>query len=71
MPPASTGLMESWEMPATFETRLVTWLLTCEATNDSACLICRSGGLFALASVVVPNASRLMMSAAGNEGSEE
>ena len=36
MPPASTGLMESWEMPATFETRLVTWLLTCDATSDSA-----------------------------------
>jgi hypothetical protein len=44
VPPASTGLMESWEMPATFETRLVTWLLTCEATSDSACLVCRQRG---------------------------
>src|ERR1700761_4711703 len=71
VPPANTGLIESCEMPATFETLLVTWLLTCEATNDSAAWFAGVEGLFALASVVVPNARRLMMSAAGKDGSEE
>jgi len=33
---ARTGLMESCEIPAIFEKRLVTWLETCDATSDSA-----------------------------------
>jgi hypothetical protein len=34
--PARTGLMESCEIPATLETRLVTWLETWLATRVSA-----------------------------------
>src|ERR1700753_4301311 len=70
VPPANTGLMDSCEIPATLETRLVTWLLTCDATKDSAAWL--AGVVFcALASVVEPKASRLMISAAGNAGSDE
>ena len=58
-------------MPATFETLLVTWLLTWDATSDAAAWFAGVEGLAALASVVEPNASRLMMSAAGSDGSEE
>ena len=36
VPPCSTGLMESCEIPATLEMRLVTWLETWDATSDSA-----------------------------------
>ena len=67
--PARTGLMDNCEMPATLETRLVTWLDTCEATSDSAAWLV-GVGLALLASVVCPKASRLMISAEGSAGSE-
>src|SRR5580700_10124205 len=67
--PASTGLIESCEIPAIFETRLVSWLETCDATSDSAAWFA-GVALALLASVVCPNASRLIISASGSAGSE-
>src|ERR1035438_4025912 len=49
--------------------RLVTWLETWEATSDSAAWLA-GVALAVLASVVCPNASRLMMSADGSAGFE-
>src|SRR5215475_8801748 len=69
--PANTGLIDNCEIPATFEIRLVTWLDTCDATSDSAVWLVLVLALFtAAASVVCPNASRLMMSACGSAGSD-
>src|SRR5664279_1146112 len=68
-PPPNPGSIDSCEIPAIFDTRLVTWLLRLEAIVDCAlmladCVFC------ALASVVLPNAMRLMISTGGRDGSE-
>src|SRR5512143_3627319 len=68
--PPSTGSIDSCEMPATFDSRLVTVLLTCVATRACAPSIPGGLGFAACASVVLPRATRLMMSAGGSAGSE-
>src|SRR5436305_2711647 len=66
----NSGSIESWEIPATFSKRLVTWLLTCDATSDSAPRLPGGVGFAADAAVVLPKAIRLMMSDGGKEGTE-
>ena len=71
VPPARTGLMDNCEIPATLESRLVTWLETCDAIRDwAAWVVVVFAEFCALASVVEPNASRCMMSASGSAGSD-
>ena len=67
--PARTGSTDRREMPAIFSTRLVTWLLTCDASSDSAPKF-PGVGLAADASEVLPKAKRLIMSDGGSDGTE-
>src|SRR5882724_5898112 len=65
-----TGSIDNWEMPASFSTRFVIWLLTWEAISDCAPKAPGGVGFAAAASEVFPKAIRLMMSEGGSDGSE-